>query len=237
MLITYVYHSGFILKGRNFAVLLDYFRDTPENCVCKHFLKFPGKLYILASHVHPDHFNPEILTWKSTRPDIQYILSDDIRKKIRRDIPELIFLKKGETWEDETIKIRAFGSTDVGISFLINAEDMTIFHAGDLNNWHWDEESTPEEIQKAETEWHQELDNIAHNISNIDIAMFPIDPRLGKNYMRGACEFISQIKVRNFIPMHCWEQYDKANLFKKYADQQGCHFININHAGEVINIE
>ena len=48
------------------------------------------------------------------------------------------------------LRIQAFGSTDVGISFLIHLQGKSIFHAGDLNNWHWSEESTEQEIRKAE---------------------------------------------------------------------------------------
>ncbi|MEI3154718.1 MAG: hypothetical protein V8S95_06185 [Odoribacter sp.] len=48
------------------------------------------------------------------------------------------------------MRIKAFGSTDIGISFLIDIDNIRIFHAGDLNNWHWEEESTPEEIAGTE---------------------------------------------------------------------------------------
>ena len=35
------------------------------------------------------------------------------------------------------VKIKAFGSTDIGISFLVSVDGVDIFHAGDLNWWHW----------------------------------------------------------------------------------------------------
>ena len=79
MRLIYIYHSGFIIESKEFAILIDYYRDTPEFYVHRHFLKRPGRLYILSSHAHPDHFNPEILSWKPERPDIRYILSEDIR--------------------------------------------------------------------------------------------------------------------------------------------------------------
>ena len=64
MRLIYIYHSGFIIESKEFAILIDYYRDTPEFYVHRHFLKRPGRLYILSSHAHPDHFNPEILSWK-----------------------------------------------------------------------------------------------------------------------------------------------------------------------------
>ena len=78
MRLTYIYHSGFAIEADEFAILIDYYRDTPEFYVHRHFLKRPGRLYILSSHAHPDHFNPEILSWKPERPDIRYILSEGV---------------------------------------------------------------------------------------------------------------------------------------------------------------
>lgn len=227
MILQYIYHSGFVIKGMNFALLIDYYMDTPQRYVHEHFLQFPGKLYIFASHAHPDHFNPEILEWQNERANIQYIFSHDIRHKLRHSTVDAVFLKKGETWQDEELTVQAFGSTDAGVSFLIDVEGERIFHAGDLNDWHWEEESTPEEVCRAENAWHQELDTIAKATDHIDLAMFPIDPRLGKDYMRGAKEFVKKIHIHRFVPMHCWDQYDKANAFRPFIEATGGQFISI----------
>lgn len=172
MRLIYIYHSGFIIEGKEFAILIDYYRDTPESYVYRHFLKRPGRLYILSSHAHPDHFNPEILSWKSERPDIRYILSEDIRDSQKACFHDAIFLKKGEEWNDDLLKIEAFGSTDIGISFLLDVADKRIFHAGDLNNWHWEDESTPAEIREAANFYHQELETLARETDYVDLALF-----------------------------------------------------------------
>lgn len=67
------------------------------------------------------------------------------------------YINKGDVYEDPNIRIEAFGSTDVGISFLIDLQGIRLFHAGDLNNWHWSEESTPQEIRKAEGDFLAEV--------------------------------------------------------------------------------
>ena len=236
MLLKYINHSGFVIKGEGFALLFDYYKDTPDRYVHEHFLQFPGQLYILASHAHPDHFNPEVLEWHAQREDLRYIFSRDIRRKMRHSPVEAIFLRKGEEWEDPILKIKAFGSTDAGVSFLVKTGGMRIFHAGDLNCWHWDEESSPGEIRQAEHAWQQELDAIVREVPALNLALFPIDPRLGKNYMRGAQEFVDKIKVHHFAPMHCWEQYDKANAFRPYVEGRGGKFIPIHQPGEITEI-
>ena len=166
MELTYIYHSGFALSGDGFTVIMDYYRDSedgqaqadlnrlmdgtfsnqeagmPEGTVHSELLRRPGKLYVLASHFHPDHFNKEVLQWREQRPDIIYIFSKDILRHRRAQKEDAVWLKKGEEYKDETLSVRAFGSTDVGVSFLLQTGGKKIFHAGDLNNWHWMDEST-----------------------------------------------------------------------------------------------
>lgn len=155
MILDYIYHSGFAIEAEGVTLIIDYYKDSSETELNKgivhdRLLQRPGKLYVLASHFHPDHFNREVLTWKEQRPDIIYIFSKDILKHHRAQKEDAIYINKGEEYEDDMLRIQAFGSTDVGISFLIHLQGKSIFHAGDLNNWHWSEESTEQEIRKAE---------------------------------------------------------------------------------------
>lgn len=118
MELVYIYHSGFALLGDGYTVVMDYYRDTedkqaeaalrrlmneqPEEPVVTpergrvhdELLHRPGKLYVLASHFHPDHFNKEVLEWKKQRPDIIYIFSKDILKHRRAQKEDAVWLKK-----------------------------------------------------------------------------------------------------------------------------------------------
>ena len=38
MRLIYIYHSGFIIESKEFAILIDYYRDTPEFYVHRHFI-------------------------------------------------------------------------------------------------------------------------------------------------------------------------------------------------------
>ena len=81
MTLDYIYHSGFAIEGENFTIIIDYYRDSDgenDGIVHDSLLHRAGKLYVLSTHSHSDHFNPEILEWKQHRPDIQYIFSRDI---------------------------------------------------------------------------------------------------------------------------------------------------------------
>jgi L-ascorbate metabolism protein UlaG (beta-lactamase superfamily) len=237
MQLIYIFHSGFIVSGHGFSILIDYWRDTESSgkgYVHEHFLQSSGRLYVLSSHAHPDHFNPEILAWSEKRPDIQYVFSSDIFREIK-NVPEnlkISCLNKKDIYADNFIKVKAFGSTDIGISFAIEVEDKRVFHAGDFNNWHWNEESTEEEIRTAEAGFHRKLKILAKAYAVFDLVMFPVDPRLGKDYMRGAEQFVQTIQTRAFAPMHFGLDYDKANAFKTFAEAHGSRFFSIRERGE-----
>lgn len=241
MRLTYIYHSGFAFEAEQVTVITDYYKDSSETIYNKgvvhdKLLQRPGKLYVLASHFHPDHFNSEILSWKEQRPDIVYLFSKDILKNRRAQKDDAIYIKKGEVYEDKHIRVQAFGSTDVGVSFLITLQGKQLFHAGDLNNWHWSEESTDQEIRRAESDFLAEVKNIKQSCPEIDVAMFPVDPRLGKDYMKGPKQFIEQIKTSIFAPMHFSEDYSGGNAFRQTAEAMGCRFIAISHRGETFDI-
>jgi L-ascorbate metabolism protein UlaG (beta-lactamase superfamily) len=232
MKLTYIYHSGYVTEGERCTVVMDYYRDSDDGYVRRSLPSFPGKLYVLSSHRHPDHFNKAALDWKNIRPDTQYIFSEDISENCHIPPGDASFLVKGDTWQDENLTVKAFGSTDAGISFLIETEGKKIFHAGDLNNWHWDEESTPEEIQTAERDFLNEIDDLRKETGHVDLAMFPVDCRLGKNYMRGAEQFVDRIHAGIFAPMHFGETYREAHAFKPYAEKAGCRFAAWTKTGE-----
>ena len=110
MTLDYIYHSGFAIEMEGVTIIIDYYKDSSETehnrgIVHDYLLQRPGKLYVLATHFHPDHFNREILTWKEQRPDIQYIFSKDILKSHRAKAEDAFYIKKGETYEDDTIRI------------------------------------------------------------------------------------------------------------------------------------
>ncbi|MGL4852225.1 MAG: MBL fold metallo-hydrolase [Phocaeicola sp.] len=260
MELIYLFHSGFALLGDGFTVVFDYYRDTQEAAALADLARLvggqkanpvvqevhgrmhdellhrPGKFYVLSSHVHPDHFNPLVLEWREQRPDITYILSHDILKKKKATPEAATFLRKGQSYRDELLCVEAFGSTDVGVSFWVEVAGKTIFHAGDLNNWHWMDESTEQEWKAAEKAFLVELEALAVTHPQIDVVIFPVDPRQGSDYMRGAKQFVTHIQTGVFVPMHFTPDYEKANAFAPIAQAVGSRFAPITHSGETIQL-
>jgi len=113
------------------------------------------------------------------------------------------------------LSIHAFGSTDIGNSYLIETAGIRIFHAGDLNAWVWKDESTQEEVEEAIRKFDEKLDPIENHLildgckdsdsakrSHIDLMFFPVDSRIGSEYWTGAKIILNRFDVERFIPMH-----------------------------------
>ncbi|MDR0891732.1 MAG: MBL fold metallo-hydrolase, partial [Mediterranea sp.] len=229
----------FAIETEGVTVIVDYYKDSSESVhtqgiVHNSLLHNPGTLYVLATHFHPDHFNPEVLGWREQHPDnLHYIFSKDILKHRRATATDATYIKKGERYEDDCLTVEAFGSTDVGSSLLIRLQGWNIFHAGDLNNWHWSEESTEEEIRKANGDYLAELRYLQEKAPEpIDLALFPVDRRMGKDYMKGARQFVDRFHPTLFAPMHFGEDYEGGNAIAPYIEAAGGRPIHIDHRGQ-----
>lgn len=233
--LTYIFHSCFMLETEQCVLIFDYWKDSPDGDV-KKMLEHTGKrVYFMASHFHEDHFNPEIIAMNVPNGDKRIILSRDIIRRHRaKETDADVIMRKGDVYNDEYIKIKAFGSTDAGVSFMLETDGKKIFHAGDLNNWHWEDESTPQEVKKMEGDFKAVLRDIKAEYPAVDLAMFPVDPRLGTDFARGARQCLQTIKTTYLAPMHFPPAREKAMTFGKEAEMCGTKFLYIRHEGELI---
>lgn len=236
MTITYIYHSCYLIEFEGFSILFDYYKDVPRKdgsyWVKDYLLNKEEDLYILCSHSHYDHFNPEILSWKERKENICYIFSGELLESEKTRVGDALYLEKEEVYRDQRIMIKAFGSTDTGGSFLVEYNNRQFFHAGDLNNWHWIEEVSAEEALSYENYFLCELELLAEQINRLYVAMFPVDPRLGKYFMRGAEQFVARIRTDHFFPMHFGDNWDKVNSFEEVAARHDCQYMSLSHQGQ-----
>ncbi len=242
MTVTYIYHSCYLLEYESFSLLFDFYKDVQRDdgsyWIKDYLLSKPQDLYVFCTHSHDDHYNPEVLTWQSKKNNIQYIFSKELLDSgTVYNMHNIIFLDKTEKWEDHNLEVQAFGSTDIGGSFLLTVDGRRIFHAGDLNNWHWNEEVPPAEAASYENNFLCELELVTESLENLCLTMFPVDPRLGKDYMRGAEQFVKRISTNYFLPMHFGENYEQVNAFERYAKQQSCTYLKITHKGQTYKLK
>ena len=140
MKITYINHSSFAVELDTCVLLFDYFKgDIPKFSKNK-------KIYVFSSHGHHDHFSPKVLKLEKEYDNILYILSEDIQIK---ESDKIIFIKEDEKLNINDLQIQTLKSTDIGVAFIVNVEGVSIYHAGDLNWWHWEGENSIKENKEA----------------------------------------------------------------------------------------
>ncbi|MBQ8160521.1 MAG: MBL fold metallo-hydrolase [Clostridia bacterium] len=231
--IKYYHHSGFSCSVNDEILLVfDYwlgqYQELDSNIrITEEYLSQYQQVYVFVSHSHPDHYDEIIYTWR--HPKIHYIISSDIQNPlIGRKINPDQFIRL-----DDEITVNTYESTDLGVAYSVTIKGIHIFHAGDLNMWHWREESSPTEIQEAENEFKRICNKIKEPI---DIAFFPVDPRQGQLFEAGANYFQMNIKPKVMIPMHFWNKKEMIIDYAKKNRNRITEIIPMVNSGETIMI-
>lgn len=216
--VTYLDHSGFAVTTDDAILVFDFFRD-PSHALHKLLNEHPMlPVTFFVSHHHPDHFNTDIFEMAQNHQRTYVLSNDELPQNVPSNL-RVAGMSPGDAIEDipGAQRVKAYGSTDVGVSYLVTTKQgKTIFHAGDLNLWHWRDENTPKEAVKASQDFTKVLNRITEEVKAVDVAMFPVDPRQGTNFAEGAKRFTDAIQVTNFFPMHFWGRYQEACLFPAY---------------------
>ena len=225
MKVTYLYHSGFAVELEKHIFVFDYMKGKLPD--------WDGRKEIIffASHKHPDHFVMEIFQWFGKYENLRYVLGSDIKLSdkylecngVDPCVKTVITnAGKNRTLELGDVKIETLRSTDEGVAFIVCTEGKTIYHAGDLNWWHWEGEADSWNTQ-MEKDYKKEISLIDGR--HFDVAFVPLDPRLEWAYGLGMQEFLEHTDTDHVFPMHMWDDYRTIDKYKKsdkgrqYADK------------------
>ena len=218
MKITYIHHSCFLVETDRFYYLFDYESGPlPE-------LNPAKPIFVLSSHGHSDHYQAEVFSLLSASgmQQIRAILSDDI--PVPANVDTLQVSPDQEYALAPQLNLTTFRSTDLGVAFLIEDQNTRFYHAGDLNDWVWEEESDSYNRQMT-ADYRMQIGLLAKKLNHqqLDTAFVVLDPRQGKDYSRGLCCFLENIAVKQVFPMHYWDKPDIIETFLKeypeYTDQ------------------
>lgn len=211
--VNFLGHSGFLIELPSVTLLFDWWKgELPA-------LRPGVPLYVFASHRHEDHFDPRIFALDDGSREVRFLLGHDIRLTPRNlarwsvspdTAARCLTLRGGEHRTLPAAEVEALSSTDEGEAFVVTAEGLTLFHAGDLNWWHWAGEDRA---------WNN---NMAVGFKRyteplrgrkIDLAMLPLDPRLGEDGFRGPRHLLETADIRRFLPMHQWGDFGFTEKF------------------------
>ena len=218
MNITYIHHSCFLVETERFYLIFDYFKGELPN------LNVDKTIYVFSSHSHDDHYNKDIFDILKAKgmKSIKAVLSDDISVS---DFVETTLVSPNYKYNlDFNLKCTTFKSTDLGVAFLIDVDDQIIYHAGDLNDWVWDEETDAYNTQMT-IDYQKQIRLLKEELNNrqIDVAFVVLDPRQETDYARGMTYFLDNIPTKIVYPMYYWEDptiIDKfINEYPQYQHQ------------------
>ena len=225
MKITYIHHSSFSVEINKCILLFDYYKgNLPKFDENK-------KLYVFSSHSHYDHFDKAIFDLEKTHPNVTYILSNDIHVPKKDNIK---FMGANERLLVDDLEIKTLESSDLGIAFIVKVEDKTIYHAGDLNWWHWEGEPNQDNDYQRST-YQQEINTICQPL---DIAFVVVDKRQEESYLLGLQYFLNHVQVRYIFPIHYFGDYTISDQLKKEKLDNPYHaqIIDIHHQDETFEI-
>lgn len=228
MKVTFLHHSSFLVELEHTILLFDYFAGDRVNGFC-----FTGAIppldsekdfYVFASHKHQDHFDMDNLKLAEQYKNVRFVFSKDCKmtrnflKKhgYPQEITEKItYTAPEKTYEIGTMKVRTLTSTDEGVAFCVQAEGKHIYHAGDLNWWHW--EGVGDLINgRMERNFKREMRKIENE--HFDLAFVLLDPRQENDAWKGFGYFMRHIDADHVFPMHMWQNYAMIEQYKKRTD-------------------
>lgn len=207
-----------MVESRNYIYLFDYIGGNIDKAI-----KSDKKIYVMVSHIHDDHFSKIIFDIATKHDNVTYVLSYDVVKKIKKNAIlskmteqlNIIRVQAHEKYKIDDIVVETLKSTDEGVAFIVSEKDGTIYHAGDLNWWHWDGE--PKSWNRnMEVNFKREIDSMKGR--KIDIAFVPLDPRQEEAYYMGMDYFIKNVGANEIYPMHFWGE---PRIIDRYKSEYG----------------
>ena len=224
MKITFIEHSGFMVEMEHTVLLFDYYHG-----------KIPTfdknkMLYVFVSHSHADHYNPVIWELKEQYEKVQYIISDDVKTK-----ENALRMKPHEKKQISEMTVETLKSNDIGVAYIVEVEGKVIYHAGDLNWWHWEGEEEEFNLDQAKR-YQQQMQLLADALdgNHLDLACIPVDPRLHSDCLRGLLAFDSRVFAKNILPIHFWGDFSvMQTLHDRLSPELFSRILTVEHPGKI----
>ena len=230
MRITFLDHSGFLVELPSATLLFDWWKgELPA-------LRTDVPLVVFASHWHEDHFSPAIF---SLNADAYFLGDMDQRWLARKGAsPEVLEKCRSMSGHETTellggVTVETLPSTDEGVAFLVTCGGKTVFHAGDLNWWHWEGEPDP---------WNPDMERNFKAYSaplkgrDIDLAFLLLDPRQETDGFRGIPYFMELANIQQVIPMHQWGNFAFTHAFLAQYPQYAGKLLPVVQTGQVFDL-
>lgn len=227
-------HSGFQIDFPDATLLFDFVDGELQ-------LRADRPLYVFISHLHADHFQPEVFKLGKYVKHAEFFFgfnheepgTEEFISGLPEEVQDVLCCFNGEQKlysDDGKIFVRTLESTDEGVAFLVEINGKKIFHAGDLAHWGKSREflkkNVPqlaalsdegfEEIYKKDVAaCHRNFWACTERLrgEKIDYAMIPMDPKTGVFAGETVERFHELATIEKWSPMHLWKDFRFADYF------------------------
>ena len=207
--IRYLGHSAWLVESQRRAWLFDYGRVPARGTADAGTFALAGysrrPLDIFFSHLHGDHCHPDLALEAAGQEGISVYLGLDTPpdgslpawiRNVRLVLPRSRQEVSGQT-------LLASGSTDQGVAWLVAADDLLLYHGGDLALW--------DDLEMFRQPYSQEVAWLAEQTRTLgrvpDIAFIPVSTSDGyqeEALLEGIDLLIRKIRPHRVFPMHAW---------------------------------
>lgn len=225
--VTYLDRDGFMVETDKVIMVFDLYKD-PSHALHKALEHSPEKpVVFFVTNYHRAGKSIYEIAQNHKRT---YVMSNDV---LPQNVPSdlaVAGMSKGDVIEGIAgcLTVKAFGTASRGVAFLVtDKENHTVFHSGLLD----DPESLP--VGKPEKNPEQcktgvAINRVASECSSIDIAFFPADTDMQSHVATHTMQFLKEIKVANFFPIHIGSDDKKASDYVAYAvNGAQVHFLRV----------
>lgn len=200
MRVEYIDNNGYIIETDKAVYVFDFV----EGLLPSTYLRSGKPLILLVSNGNPEFYSESIYVFKKT-----IIYSNDIKQEPYNKVFQMF---PGDMVHLGFAKVHALGSNREGLIYIIEEDGKRFMHAGNFNNWHYQEYSTEKRVE-IETSYFLEILDSLKDFKPLDILIFPVNATMGYNYDHGAKRAIRVLKPKHFFPT----QFKRGALIQEFA--------------------
>lgn len=236
--ITFMAQNGYVEVTDGAILVFDYYTD-PTHALHKTLDRYPElPVIFFVSHYHQRHLSNSMFELAQSRKRV-YVMSNDVLPQIVPGDLAVAGMSKGDIIEDLPggVKVKAYGSTGAGVSFLITtANGAKIFYGGTIDNTPGQAAShTPHQHTAHSTDFNVLINHIASEVNMVDVAYLSADYLTNPSDAESLAAFAAKIHTADLVAMSIGgEFHDTAKL--QAAMPEGTTIHCLNRPGESVDV-
>ncbi|MBC8276917.1 MAG: ankyrin repeat domain-containing protein [FCB group bacterium] len=216
--VWYLGHCGIAVKTQNHLMVFDYWREDVSDSPClANGAICPDeigdlKVTVFVTHEHRDHFFEGTYAWADQVKDITYVYGFEPLGGYAG--PDYKLINPREHKIINGLKVSTIKANDAGVGFLVKADGVELYHAGDHAGWR--EGERPGFIG--------EIDYIADYIVDLDLAFLNVTGchTQGEEPLReGNYYTFDKLNPKMMIPTHAYGMEYRYRAFVDRMKEDG----------------